>query len=162
MPKDGSIRPTTDRAKESLFNILIHQWDFAGCRILDLFAGSGNIGLEFLSRGAQRVMCVEKNPKVASQLKSFADQHSMEQLKVLKQDAFRFIRNTEEKFHIVFADPPYHLPEIRILPEAVFDNNLLETGGLLIIEHPSQLSWTHQAYQSSRKYGQSMFSFFSN
>lgn len=161
LPKVGDIRPTTDRAKESLFNILIHKLDLPSLKVLDLFCGSGNMSIEFASRGCLSVTGVELSSQVVKQVQNLITQREIENVEIVKADVFRFIVKSTEKYDIIFADPPYALAYIKDLPENIFEANLLSPDGLLIIEHASQLSWNHPSWLESRNYGQSVFSFFS-
>lgn len=160
MPKGGEIRPTTDRAKEALFSILSGRYDFEEIAVLDLFAGSGNVGFEFVSRGCKDVLSIEKNRKVAMQAQSFSSAKNIEHIKFQSMDAFQFIKKCTRTFDVIFADPPYHLNSITTLPEAISHYQLLNPAGLLIIEHESTLQWNEKHVVETRKYGQSVFSMF--
>lgn len=154
-------RPTTDRSKEALFNILNNQMDFEGINALDLFSGTGNISIELVSRGATSVTSVESSFKCCSFIKEIARKHQLDAITVLKEDALKFIKRNRLSFDFIFADPPFDMTEIPLLPSLIFDNNLLKPGGLLIIEHPSKLNIDkHPAFLNKREYGFSAFSFF--
>ncbi len=160
LPKGGDIRPTTDRAKEALFSILIHRYDFTDISVLDLFAGSGNVGFEFASRGCPSVISVEKNKRVSKQAQTFANDKGISEVHFTSSDVFGYLKRCDTAFDIIFADPPYHLPTITSLPEIIQDRKLLKPGGLLIVEHESKLQWNNPFLVESRTYGQSVFSMF--
>ena len=160
MPKGGDIRPTTDRAKESLFNILNTRYDLEEVSVLELFGGSGNVAFEFASRGSRRILSIEKNCRVSEQAKKFAAMRGIGQIQFLAADVFKYTKNIDEQFDIVFADPPYHLKNIGQIPEIILENNLLKPKGICIVEHESSLKWENQYLIESRAYGQSVFSMF--
>jgi 16S rRNA (guanine(966)-N(2))-methyltransferase RsmD len=154
-------RPTTDRSKEALFNILNNQIDFDGINALDLFSGTGNISIELASRGAASVLSVDTSFKCCSFIKEIAKKHQLNAITILKEDALKFIKRNRVSFDFIFADPPFDMTEIPQLPSLIFDNELLNPGGLLIIEHPSKLNIDkHPAFFNKREYGFSAFSFF--
>ena len=160
-PKNLPVRPTTDLAKEALFNILLNQIDFEGIKVLDLFSGTGNISLEFASRGASEVISVDRSIHCVNYLKDTARQHKLTQIKTYREDVFKYLNMETEQYDLVFADPPYDLNRIPDLPKVIFEKNLLNNGGLLIIEHQSlQNLSSHPAFTEQRKYGHSSFSFF--
>ncbi len=160
MPKGGEIRPTTDRAKEALFSILTSRFDFEDVSVLDLFSGSGNIGLEFVSRGCLSVTSVEKNRRVIKQTESFTQSKNIEHITFRCMDVFQYIKGCNETYDVIFADPPYHLKTIHHLPDLIQEHQLLNPKGLLIIEHESNLTWDTPYLVESRHYGQSVFSMF--
>ena len=160
-PKNLPVRPTTDMAKESLFNILNNQLYFEGKYVLDLFAGSGSISLEFVSRGASAVLAVDSNQRCVAWIRDIAKKLETKEITVLRSDAFRFITQNPSQFDIIFADPPYNMEGIETVSLQVFDNNLLKPGGILIIEHPKHIDFSHQPhFTEHRKYGKVNFSFF--
>jgi 16S rRNA (guanine(966)-N(2))-methyltransferase RsmD len=160
-PAKLPVRPTTDMAKEALFNILTNNYDFEECKILDLFTGTGNISIEFASRDAANIISVDKHPACVSWLKSVKEKHQLEHIDIRKVDVFKYLAQTNEKFDIIFADPPYDLPNIPLLPQLVAQHHLLNNGGVLVVEHPSMLKLNQQpGYVETRKYGYSSFSFF--
>lgn len=160
LPKGGDIRPTTDRAKEALFSILTNRYDFEAIGVLDLFAGSGNVSFEFASRGCPSVLSIEKNKRVAKQAQQFATDKGIDEVRFSSSDVFSYIKRCDTAFDIIFADPPYHLNNIVTLPEIIHENNLLKSGGILIVEHESKLQWENPFLIESRPYGQSVFSLF--
>lgn len=162
-PKNLPVRPTTDLAKEALFNILQNQIEFEDIRVLDLFSGTGNISMEFASRGAAQVISIDRSIHCINYLKDTARQHGLTNIKTYKDDVFKYLQHETDKFDLVFADPPYDLNRIPELPKIVFERELLLPGGLLIVEHQSMQNLTsHPAFAEQRKYGHSSFSFFNN
>ncbi|RZA00991.1 MAG: 16S rRNA (guanine(966)-N(2))-methyltransferase RsmD [Sphingobacteriaceae bacterium] len=160
-PKNLPVRPTTDMAKEALFNILLNQIEFESIKVLDLFSGTGNLSLEFASRGAELVMSVDRSIQCIHYLKDIARQHKLEQIKTFKADVFKYLQLETYQYDLIFADPPYDLNQIPEIPKIIFDKNLLKPGGLLIVEHQSlQNLSNHPAFVEQRKYGHSSFSFF--
>jgi 16S rRNA (guanine966-N2)-methyltransferase len=156
-------RPTTDFAKENLFNILIHRMDLEGLSVLDLFGGTGSITLEFVSRGCREVTCVEKNFRHFSFIRSIVQKLEIENaVHLVKGDVFRFIEKQSGKYDIIFADPPYNLPDLATLPDRIFEHELLSPGGILILEHGMADNFNaHPRYTELRKYGSVHFSIFS-
>lgn len=162
-PKNLPVRPTTDLAKEALFNILQNQIEFEGIKVLDLFCGTGNISLEFASREAAQVISVDRSIHCVNYIKDTARQHHLAQIKTYKADVFKFMEMETEKYDLIFADPPYDLNRIPEIPKVVFDKGLLLPGGMLIVEHQSlQNLSNHAAFVEQRKYGHSSFSLFKN
>jgi 16S rRNA (guanine966-N2)-methyltransferase len=160
-PKNLPVRPTTDLAKEALFNILLNKIAFEGIKVLDLFSGTGNISLEFASRGAAEVISVDRSIHCVNYLKDTARQHKLDQIKTFKADVFKYLQIETEQYDLIFADPPYDLNQIPELPKVIFDKNLLLPGGLLIVEHQSMQNLSnHPAFVEHRKYGYTSFSFF--
>jgi 16S rRNA (guanine(966)-N(2))-methyltransferase RsmD len=162
-PKNLPVRPTTDLAKEALFNILLNQIEFEGIKVLDLFSGTGNISLEFASRGAAEVISVDRSIHCVNYLKDTSRQHKLDQVKVYKEDVFKYLQMETEQYDLVFADPPYDLNKIPEIPKIVFERNILLPGALLIVEHQSMQNISqHASFVEQRKYGHSSFSFFRN
>lgn len=162
-PKGLPVRPTTDLAKEALFNILQNQIDIEGLRVLDLFSGTGNLSLEFASRDAAEIISVDKSIRCVHFLKDMARQHGLTQIKTYNADVFKFLELETEPYDLIFADPPYDLSRIPEIAKTVFSKNLLSADGVLIIEHQSMQNLSnHPAFSEQRKYGQSSFSFFRN
>lgn len=159
LPKALPVRPTMDMARESLFNILNHRFSIAHKDILDLFSGSGIVSLEFASHNAKTIDMVENNFRVIQHLNKLAD-HFDFQHKIIQKDVFQFLKNTSKKYDIVFADPPYNHKRIRELPDLIFKNQILSKSGILILEHPQSIEIEHTYKFDTRKFGQSMFSFF--
>lgn len=162
-PKNLPVRPTTDMAKEALFNILNNQYYFDEISVLDLFAGIGSISFEFASRGTTNITCVDKNTGCIKFLERINDELELN-LTILKSDVYRFLqRETVQKYDVIFADPPYDFDadKFQSIIDLVFGNNMLQKDGLLIIEHSSQTDLSNNInFKNSRKYGGNMFSFF--
>jgi 16S rRNA (guanine966-N2)-methyltransferase len=160
-PKNLPVRPTTDLAKEALFNILQNQTDLENIKVLDLFAGTGNITLEFASREAAQVTAIDRSIHCINYIKDTARQHRLEQIKTYKADVFKYLELETEQYDLIFADPPYDLNRIPEIPKIIFEKNLLLPGGMLIVEHQSlQNLSNHPAFSEQRQYGHSAFSFF--
>ena len=161
-PKKLPVRPTTDMAKESLFNILNNHFYFDEISVLDLFAGTGNISYEFASRGTEQITAVDENYGCIKFINETADSFEMN-ITTIKSDVFKYLEKTQQKHTIIFADPPYEFPveEFAKIPYLVFQNELLEADGLLIVEHSKHTNLSHlQHYSHSKGYGGNMFSFF--
>jgi len=160
-PKNLPVRPTTDLAKESLFNILNNQVDLNGIAALDLFSGTGAIAYEFVSRGCATVSCVEQNFNCIKFIKSVAENMEMDNLSIIKSDVFRFLKTNRKTYDIIFADPPYAIENLAEISNLVFENKMLNPNGLLIIEHPAEVDFSEQPYfKSHRNYSKVNFSFF--
>lgn len=160
-PDSLPVRPTTDMAKEALFNILYNTYDFEECEVLDLFCGTGNISIEFASRGIKKVTAVDKHSGCVYWVKSVISKYDLTSIDVHKADVFKFLNTHQSQYQIIFADPPYNLPTIPLIPELVMKNNLLTDNGLLIVEHPSLLKMENlPGFKETRRYGNSSFSFF--
>ena len=161
-PRNLPVRPTTDMAKEALFNILNNQYYFDQISVLDLFSGIGSICLEFSSRGATSIMAVDNHPGCVRFLEQTSDELAAG-IEVIKSDVFKHLERTQATFDVIFADPPYGIPEdqfIKII-DLVFERNLLADDGTLIIEHGKKTDLSNQLRLiDSRKYGGNVFSFF--
>ncbi|MCB0449409.1 MAG: 16S rRNA (guanine(966)-N(2))-methyltransferase RsmD [Confluentibacter sp.] len=163
-PKNLPVRPTTDMAKESLFNILNNLFYFNELIVLDLFAGTGNISYEFASRGVGQITCVDQDFGCIKFINQTAQTFKMP-IQTIKSDAFKYLEKATQQANIIFADPPYDLPdtEFEKIPELVFQNNLLYHEGLLIVEHSKHTNLSQLKHFSySKSYGGNMFSFFEN
>lgn len=161
-PEKLPVRPTTDMAKEALFNILNNTYDIDECNILDLFSGTGNISIEFASRGAVSVIAVDAFSGCIRWMNDVIKRYELEVITPVKADVFKFLQSETEKYDIIFADPPYDMPQIPDIAKLVFSQNLLTAKGLLIIEHPVFLKLHNlEGYTETRSYGNSAFSFFS-
>lgn len=162
VPKNIKARPTTDFARENLFNVLNNLIDFDGIKALDLFAGTGAITFELLSRGASQVICIEKHSVQYEFIKKVAKELKEENLIAIKGDVFRFISSSREKFDFIFADPPYDLPELESIPQLIIDSGLLKEDGLFILEHSKRNDFSDMPeFVERRTYGSVNFSFFS-
>lgn len=163
-PKNLPVRPTTDMAKESLFNILNNTFYFDDVSVLDLFAGTGNISYEFASRGTEQITCVDQDFGCIKFINKTAEQFDMP-INTIKSDVFRFLEKSTLQSNIIFADPPYNFDEDKFgkIPELVFKNNMLLPDGVLIIEHSKHTDLSKlNNYSHSKSYGGNMFSFFEN
>lgn len=159
--KKFTSRPTTDIAKEGLFNILENRYDLSKKTVLDLFSGTGSIAYEFLSRGCRQALLIEKNFNHIRFIKEVLDTLGVENARVVKTDVFKYLYHSPEKFDIVFADPPFDLPYLTEVPKAVFSSGVLNKTGLFILEHPKEYSFSsHPNFSELRKYGKVNFSFF--
>ncbi len=160
-PKNLPTRPTTDQAKEGLFNILNNRIDLTECRILDLFSGIGSISLEFLSRGANAVMSIDQHPKCVRFQQECCEKLELDNWTLIRADVFRQLPNTLGPFDLIFADPPYDIPDHKRIHELIMEFNLLKPNGLFILEHEKGLpSETWNGFEQLRKYGRVHFSFF--
>lgn len=156
-------RPTTDIAKEGLFNMLQNNLDFDGLKTLDLFGGTGSISYELASRGVQDLTIVEKDTQMFAFIKKTAETLGLKNFKVVKSDVFRFIETCTEKFDFIFAGPPYALQTIDELPGLIFEKKLLNEGGWFILEHTPRNNYEHfPFFKSARNYGTTIFSIFIN
>ncbi|MCF8463407.1 MAG: 16S rRNA (guanine(966)-N(2))-methyltransferase RsmD [Flavobacteriales bacterium] len=160
-PKNLPVRPTTDMAKEGLFNILNNLVEFDALNVLDLFCGTGNISFEFISRGALSVTSVDANSRCAGFVKSTFDELKYASGSVIKADALRFVESSKNKWNMIFADPPYEYDQYHKLVNTILDNGLLAENGILIMEHPAEVDFsTFPTNTQTRKYGRVHFSFF--
>lgn len=161
-PKKLPVRPTTDMAKEGLFNILNNRFFLDELKVLDLFAGTGNISFEFASRGSKELTAVDGFPGCVQFINKVARELDFP-ITAIKSDVFKFLGRTTDRFNLIFADPPYDLQDSQFssLVDLVFDNGLLLDDGLLVVEHSSQTDLSqHPNFSENRKYGGSVFSFF--
>lgn len=161
VPHNITARPTTDFAKEGLFNLLNNQIDFEDIDVLDLFAGTGSIGIEFVSREARNVTSVEKSDLHCNFIRKACKELQIDNLMLIKGDVFRFLESTKTKFDIIFADPPYQLPQLPEIPDVIFRNQLLKPEGIFILEHSAKNNFeNHTHFLSHRSYGNVNFTFF--
>ena len=160
-PNNLPVRPTTDMAKESLFNILENHIDFEDIIALDLFAGTGNISYELVSRGCPRVTAVDENNNCIKFIRDTATKLNMEELLAIRSDVFRFIPMHKMKYDLIFADPPYDSQHYDLLVNLIFENNLLKDDGMLVVEHNKYIDFKeHPRFMEQRRYGKVNFSFF--
>ncbi len=162
--KNWPTRPTTDYAKEGLFNILTNHFDFEDLKVLDLFGGTGSHSYEFISRGCRDVTYVDKFGGCVAFVKKTAFEFKIEKhIKIVKLDVFKFIKFTKEQFDYIFAGPPYGLPTIDLIPDLIFKEKLLKDDGWFVMEHnPNHSYKNHPNYFDERHYGKTIFSFFKN
>jgi len=161
---DGSVRPATDRVKGSIFNMLQNRLALEGASVLDLFAGSGSLGFEALSRGASEVVFVDDVPQVLDLIEANASKLGcIDQCQLIQTDALRYLSSSKERFDLIFADPPYAYPGTPSLPEAVCERKLLKREGFLIIEHHRKADFPASplyALKERREFGNTHVSFF--
>ncbi|OYT16143.1 MAG: 16S rRNA (guanine(966)-N(2))-methyltransferase RsmD [Bacteroidetes bacterium 4572_77] len=161
LPKNLRLRPTTDIAKEGLFNILNNRLFFEEMRVLDLFAGTGNISYEFISRGVQSATIVESNLVHFKYITSVKKDLGLQNLMTIKADVFKFLEYNTQEFELIFADPPYDLEELKEIPEKIFAKTHLSKKGLFILEHPEEYDFSDTPhFLELRRYGKVHFSFF--
>ncbi len=154
-------RPTTDIAKEGLFNILQNNLNIPELKTLDLFGGTGCMSYELASRGAEDITIVEKDGKMYEFIKKTAAGLKFDHIKILKSDVFRFMESCSEKYDFIFAGPPYALTTIDDLPKIVFEREMLKTGGWFVLEHTPRNDYKKTAhYRTERNYGTTIFSIF--
>ena len=167
-PKNITARPTTDFAKESLFNLLNNRLDFEGIDVLDLFAGTGGIGIECVSRGAREVTAVEIAHVQQNWIISCCRQLGIRNLSLIRGDVFKFLSACRQKYDLIFADPPYALEQLPTLPDIILGSQpsevsrqILKEDGWLVIEHGKDTDFTsHPRHIETRTYGSVHFSFF--
>lgn len=161
-PKKLPVRPTTDMAKEALFNILNNQFYFDEIRVLDLFAGTGNISFEFASRGCKDITSVDSHPGCVKFIGAKATEWDFK-IKAVKMDVFKFLESVRDTYDLIFVDPPYDLSleQFCDIHRLIYERNILVPSGTLIIEHSKQMDLSHLTHHTSlRKYGSSLFSFY--
>ena len=160
-PKNLPARPTTDFAKEGLFNVIRNEYNIEELSVLDLFCGIGGITFEFASRGAKKIVSIDENYSCVSFIKKTIKELECSQVDVFKNDVFRYLKKYNAQFDIIFADPPYILKNINQVPELVFKNNLLTENGQLILEHDRNWDFSENPhFVKHRKYSNVNFSIF--
>ncbi|MDU8886954.1 RsmD family RNA methyltransferase [Yeosuana sp. MJ-SS3] len=163
-PKNLPVRPTTDMAKEALFNILNNHYYFNEISVIDLFSGIGSISYEFASRGTENIVSVDQDLGCIKFINKTSSEFEMT-IQTIKSDVFKFLEHTQLKATIIFADPPYAftLEQFSRIPYLVFLNNLIKDGGILIVEHSKHTNLSEfPNFKYSKNYGGSVFSFFSS
>lgn len=161
VPKNITARPTTDFARENLFNVLENIEDFEGKNALDLFAGTGAISFEFLSRGCESVTAVEQAPVQTSFMRSVAEKLGADNFRIIKGDVFRFITTCSRQFDFIFADPPYDHPRFEEVPELILNSAMVKPGTIVIIEHSKTRDFSMlPGFLQHRVYGSVNFSIF--
>ena len=167
IPRTFKARPTTDFAKENIFNVLTGYMDFEGATALDLFAGTGSITFELLSRGCSQVVSVELDRDhhrfICECLKKLLPSPSGEGpgVRLLRGDVFRFVKSCKQQFDLIFADPPYALKELPTIPDLILEKGLLAEGGIFVFEHGKDHDFTaHPHFKEHRQYGSVNFSIF--
>lgn len=160
-PAGYSARPTTDFAREGLFNVLDNEYEFTDLKVLDLFGGSGAISFEFASRGAGMVYSVEMSRENVAFIKSEAKLLGLTNVTAVRNNVFDFLPICKEKFDIIFADPPYALEGLENIPDKVLERDILHPGCYFILEHGDEHSFTeHPCFKKEKRYGRVRFSFF--
>ena len=162
-PANITARPTTDFAKEGLFNLLNNRIDFEDIDVLDLFAGTGGISIEFVSRDCKSVISIEQNDRHCNFIRKVCGELKITNLSLMKTDVFKFIDTCRTQFDMIFADPPYELDKLAEIPDLIFNHKLLKTDGLFVLEHSAKHSFqNHPNFVDHRNYGNVNFSFFDN
>lgn len=162
-PANYAARPTTDFAKEGLFNTLANELEFESVSMLDLFSGTGSISFEAASRGCSDIIAVEMNPANARFIKQAAASLKLDGMQVVHHNVFDFLNICTRKFDLVFADPPYAIDNLKGIPEKVFNAGILNDGALLVLEHPGTFNFADAPhFVKERKYGNVHFSYFKN
>ncbi len=156
-------RPTTDVAKEGLFNVLQHRMGFEGIKALDLFGGTGSISYELSSRGATDLTVVEKDTQMFGFIKKTAATLKIENIRFVKMDVFKFLQGCTQQYNFIFAGPPYALTEIDELPHIITTQNLIAPKGIFVLEHTPRNDYKQfPQYSFEKKYGTTIFSVFKN
>lgn len=161
-PKNLPVRPTTDRSKEALFNILQNQYQWDDVAVLDLFSGTGSISYEFASRGVKNVIAVDQNKMCVNYIRKTSEQLEFP-IQVIQIEAVKYIKAVNQQFELVFADPPYGMEKdlYTEMITGIFDKKVLTEKGLMIVEHSDQMSLEGNFFfYESRRYGSNVFSFF--
>lgn len=161
-PPSFKARPTTDFAKENLFNVLNNMYDFADISMLDLFAGTGSISYEASSRGCERVVAVEMNPNHLNFIRDTANKLKMDGIQCVGSNVLVYLKSSfNEQFDIVFADPPYDMQGVDLLPDMILTKNIIKEDGVLVFEHSAAFDFSkHPQYAQTRRYGSVNFTFF--
>ena len=161
VPRTFKARPTTDFAKENLFNVLMGYIDLDGIRALDLFAGTGSISLELLSRGCREVVSVERDRDHCAFIRQCLTRLDTDKVILIRGDALKSIKNGRQQFDFIFADPPYALEQLPLIPKMILEGDMLKPGGLFVFEHGHNHSFTHMPqFVEQREYGSVNFSIF--
>ena len=161
VPANLKARPTTDFARESLFNVLNNRVDWEEATVLDLFSGTGSVALEFVSRGCPFVVTVEMNQNHYNFICKAQETLGAKELFPVKADAFKYLQSLNQKFDLIFADPPYDLLSINTIPDLIFKRELLKPEGIFILEHSKKQNFSaHPHFVNERNYGNVHFSFF--
>lgn len=159
--KKFKARPTTDIAKEGLFNILENRYVFSNKTMLDLFSGTGSIGYEFISRGCLEATLIESDFAHYRFILDVLERLKIENVRTFKSDVFKFIKTCPQKFNFIFADPPFDFKNFSDIPDAILNADILAEDGLFILEHPKEFQFSaHKSFKEIRNYGKVNFSFF--
>jgi 16S rRNA (guanine(966)-N(2))-methyltransferase RsmD len=161
IPRSFKARPTTDFAKENIFNVLSHHIDFEDATALDLFSGTGSITLELLSRGCSHVISVEADIDHHRFIQDCLKKLDTNDAIPLRGDVFRFVKSCKQQFDFIFADPPYALKELPTIPDLIFEKGLLKEGGVFVFEHGKDYDFSaHPHFAEHRSYGSVNFTLF--
>ncbi|MCH3993988.1 MAG: RsmD family RNA methyltransferase [Prevotella sp.] len=161
IPRTFSARPTTDMAKENIFNVIRGYLELDGTTALDLFSGTGSISLELASRGCQKIISVEGKREHAKFIAQCFEKIGCDKDILICGDVFRFIKRNRQTFDFIFADPPYMLPELTTIPDLIFENKMLSENGIFILEHGAKQDFSeHPHFIEHRNYGAVNFSIF--
>ncbi len=161
VPRSFKARPTTDFAKENIFNVMNGYIDFEDAMALDLFSGTGSISLELVSRGCKEVVSVEADRDHANFIRECVKKLGVDNDMIIRGDVFRFLKTCRQKFDFIFADPPYALKELPTIPDIIFSKELLNDGGYFVFEHGKDHQFTdHPHFVEHRSYGSVNFSIF--
>ena len=161
VPRSFKARPTTDFAKENIFNVLNAYIDFEGTTALDLFSGTGSISLELLSRGCSTVVSVEADRDHHAFIKQCIAKLATDRCMAIRGDVFRFVKSCRQQFDFIFADPPYALKELSSIPDLIFSRDLLKPEGIFVFEHGKDNDFSsHPCFVEHRSYGSVNFSLF--
>jgi 16S rRNA (guanine(966)-N(2))-methyltransferase RsmD len=161
IPRSFKARPTTDFAKENIFNVLVQYVDFDGASALDLFSGTGSISLELLSRGCSLVVSVELDRDHQRFIQECVKKLNDNNIKCIRGDVFRFLKSCKQQYDLVFADPPYALKDLATLPDIIFERQLLKEDGIFVLEHGKDHDFSkHPHFVEHRQYGSVNFSIF--
>lgn len=161
-PKKLPVRPTTDQAKEALFNIISNSYFFSELSVLDLFTGTGNISYEFASRGSKKITCVDSNKSCIKFVEKISNDLSLN-LNIIKSDVYKYLKKNNANYDIIFADPPYDFECINYekVIKLIIENRIINNGGLIILEHSkNKILKNILNYSETREYGGCCFSFF--
>jgi len=157
-PKNLPVRPTTDRAKESIFNILENRYDFSENKILDLFSGTGNLSYEFSSRNALQITAVDINKNCIKFIEKINDELNFN-IRTMLSDSFKFVSQTDENFDLIFIDPPYNYNNYHKIKDIIIERKVINDGGCIIIEHDKRINFNDKNTEI-RKYGSVFFTMF--
>ena len=160
-PTNLPVRPTTDMAKESLFNIIDNHFDLEETEAMDLFAGTGNISYELVSRGCPKVVAVDQDFGCVKFIRETANKLNMKELLVVRSDVYRFLDKHKMQYDLIFADPPYDCEHYDQIINLIFERNLLREGGMFVLEHDKYQKFEeHPHFMEQRHYGKVNFTFF--
>lgn len=160
-PTNIKARPTTDFAREGLFNLLMHRVELQNADVLDLFAGTGSVSFEFASRGAKRIISIDKDNTSFASIKKNSAEIGIDNVFCMRMDSLRYLKDRKDQFDIIFADPPYQLEVHEKVHQLIMENNFLKPDGLFILEHSEYTSFENlSGFIEDRKYGHVNFSFY--